>query len=67
VMISILLHTHAFRCSSPGQASVYLASQTTVTGPVNTGLISYPGCTFPLQSPQHHITHIHAHRTYLHA
>jgi hypothetical protein len=44
-MLSILPHTHAFRCSRPGPASVYLASQPTVTGPVNTARISYPGCT----------------------
>jgi hypothetical protein len=44
-MFSILQHTHAFRCSSPGQVSVYLASQPTVTGPVNTARISYLGCT----------------------
>jgi hypothetical protein len=45
VMFSILPHTHAFRCIRPGPASVYLASQSTVTGPVNTARISYPGCT----------------------
>ncbi len=44
-MISILPHTHAFRCSHPGPASVYLASQPTVTEPVNTARISYLGCT----------------------
>ncbi len=43
-MISILPHTHAFRCSRPGPASVYLASQTTVTGTVNTVRINYLGC-----------------------
>ena len=44
-MISILPHTHAFRCSRPGPVSVYLASQPTVTEPVNTARISYLGCT----------------------
>jgi hypothetical protein len=44
VILSILPHTHAFRCSCPGQASVYLASQPTVTGTVNTDRISYLGC-----------------------
>jgi hypothetical protein len=44
-MLSILPHTHAFRCSRPGPASVYLASQSTVTEPVNTARISYLGCT----------------------
>jgi hypothetical protein len=43
--LSILPHTHAFRCSRPGPASVYLASQPTVTGTVNTARISYLGCT----------------------
>jgi hypothetical protein len=43
--LSILPHTHAFRCSRPGPASVYLASQPTVTGTVNTVHISYLGCT----------------------
>jgi hypothetical protein len=43
-MISILPHTHAFRCRLPGPATVYLASQTTVTGTVNTARISYLGC-----------------------
>jgi hypothetical protein len=43
-MLSILPHTHAFRCSRPGPASVYLASQPTVTGPVNTDRITYLGC-----------------------
>jgi hypothetical protein len=45
VMLSILPQTHAFRCSRPGPASVYLASQPTVTGTVNTDRISYLGCT----------------------
>ena len=40
-----LPHTHTFRCSCPGQSSVYLASQPTVTGTVNTAHISYLGCT----------------------
>jgi hypothetical protein len=44
-LFSILPHTHAFRCRRPGLASVYLASQPTVTGPVNTARISYPSCT----------------------
>jgi hypothetical protein len=44
-MLSILPHTHAFRCRLPGPATVYLASQTTVTGTVNTTRISYLGCT----------------------
>jgi hypothetical protein len=43
-MISILPHTHAFRCRRPGPAPVYLASQPTVTGTVNTTRISYLGC-----------------------
>jgi hypothetical protein len=45
-MFSILPHTHAFRCRRPGPAPVYLASQPTVTGTVNTGRISYSylGC-----------------------
>jgi hypothetical protein len=43
-MFSILPHTHAFRCSRPGPASVYLASHPTVTGNVNTARISYLGC-----------------------
>jgi hypothetical protein len=44
-MLSILPHTHAFKCSRPGPASVYLASQPTVTGSVNTDRITYPVCT----------------------
>jgi hypothetical protein len=44
-ILSILPHTNASRCSRPGQASVYLASQPTVTGPVNTVRISYLDCT----------------------
>jgi hypothetical protein len=43
-ILSILSHTHAFRCSRPGPASVYLASQPTVIGTVNTVRISYLGC-----------------------
>jgi hypothetical protein len=43
-MLSILPHTHAFRCRLPGPATVYLASQPTVTGTVNTDHISYLGC-----------------------
>jgi hypothetical protein len=43
-MLSILPHTHAFRCSRPGPASVYLASHPTVTGTVNTDRINYLGC-----------------------
>jgi hypothetical protein len=43
-MFSILPHTHAFRCRRPGPAPVYLASQPTVTGTVNTTRISYLGC-----------------------
>jgi len=34
--LSILPHTHTFRCRRPGQAPVYLALQPTVIGPVNT-------------------------------
>jgi hypothetical protein len=44
-MLSILPHTHAFRCRRPGPAPAYLASQPTVTGTVNTVRISYLGCT----------------------
>jgi hypothetical protein len=43
-MISILPHTHAFRCRRPGPAPVYLASQPTVTATVNTARIRYLGC-----------------------
>ena len=43
-MFSILPHTHAFRCRRPGPAPVYLASQPTVTGTVNTDRIIYLGC-----------------------
>jgi hypothetical protein len=43
-ILSLLPHTHAFRCRRPGPAPVYLASQTTVTGTVNTTRISYLGC-----------------------
>jgi hypothetical protein len=43
-MLSILPHMHAFRCSRPEPVSVYLASQPTVTGPVNTVRITYLGC-----------------------
>jgi len=43
-MPSLLLHTHAFRCSRPGPAPIYLASQPTVTGTVNTARISFLGC-----------------------
>jgi hypothetical protein len=43
-MLSILPHTHAFRCRRPGPAPVYLASQPTVTGTVNTDRINYLGC-----------------------
>jgi hypothetical protein len=43
-MFSILPHTHAFRYRHPGPASVYLASQPTVTGTVNTDHIRYLGC-----------------------
>jgi hypothetical protein len=42
-MLSILPHTHAFRCRRPGQAPVYIASQPTVTGTVNTTHIRYLG------------------------
>jgi hypothetical protein len=42
-MLSILPHTHAFRCRFPGPAPVYLASQPTVIGTVNTAIISYLG------------------------
>jgi hypothetical protein len=44
-MLSLLPHTHTFRCRHPGPVSVYLASQPTVTtGTVNTARISYYGC-----------------------
>jgi hypothetical protein len=43
-MFFILPHTHAFRCRRPGPAPVYLASQPTVTGTVNTDHISYLDC-----------------------
>jgi hypothetical protein len=43
-MLSILPHTHSFRCRRPGPAPVYFASQPTVTGTVNTSRISYLGC-----------------------
>jgi hypothetical protein len=43
-MLSILSHPHAFRCSRPGPAPIYLASQPTITGTVNTARISFHGC-----------------------
>ena len=43
-ILSILPHTHAFRCRCPGLAPLYLASQPTVTGIVNTARISYLDC-----------------------
>jgi hypothetical protein len=43
-MLSILPHTHAFRCRRPGLAPVYLASQPTAIGTVNTTRINYLGC-----------------------
>jgi hypothetical protein len=43
--LSNLPQMHAFRCSRPGPASIYLASQPTVTGTVHTARISYLGCT----------------------
>ena len=71
-MLSILPHTHTFRCRRPVPASVYFASQPTVTtGTVNTARISYLGCAlrtarlsgFPRTRPHpcvvaaHHILH----------
>jgi hypothetical protein len=70
-LLSILPHTHAFRCRRPGPAPVYLASQPTVSGTVNTARISYLGCAlrtarlsgFPRTRPHpcvvaaHHILH----------
>ena len=41
---STLLHQHTFRCRRPGPAPVYLTSQPTVTGPVNTVRIIFHGC-----------------------
>ena len=43
-MLSFLSHFHTFRCSRPGQAPIYLASQPTVTGTVNTDRFSFHGC-----------------------
>jgi hypothetical protein len=43
-ILSILPHTHAFRCNRPELTSVYLASHPTVTGTVNTDRISYLDC-----------------------
>ena len=43
-MFSFLSHFHTFRCSRPGQAPIYLASQPTVTGTVNTVRVSFHGC-----------------------
>jgi len=70
-MLYILPHTHAVRCRRPGPAPVYLASQPTVSGTVNTARISYLGCAlrtarlsgFPRTRPHpcvvaaHHILH----------
>ena len=47
-MFSILPRTHAFRCRRPGPAPVYLASQPTVTGTVNTDRNIYLDCALRL-------------------